>query len=142
MSINKVFISGNLFKEPDLRVTSSGMAVLNIGVCVNDKVKDKYTDEWKEYPNWIECTMFGKRAEFFSDKLEKGSKVCIEGKLHYSSWETKEGKKASKININIDNIEIAQWAKKEQANIWETTEAQPLNDGRYHGEGKLDDVPF
>ena len=105
MSINCVVISGNLTRDPELRTTASGMAVLTLGVAVNDRQKDKQTDEWKDYANFVDCTMFGERGAKIQQYLSKGSKVTIEGKLHYSSWE-KDGQKRSKIEVFVDDIEF------------------------------------
>lgn len=106
MSINRVIISGNLTRSPELRSTASGMPVLGFGVAVNDRRKNQQSGEWEEYVNWISCTMFGARAERVSRFLDKGSKVAVEGKLHYSQWETKDGQKRSKIDVIVDELEF------------------------------------
>jgi single-strand DNA-binding protein len=105
MSINKVIISGNLTRDPELRATTSGMPVLGFGVAVNDRRKNQNTGEWEDYPNFIDCTMFGARAEGVSRFLSKGSKVAIEGKLRWSQWE-RDGQKRSKIEVIVDEIEF------------------------------------
>lgn len=105
MSINRVVISGNLTRDPELRATASGMPVLGFGVAVNDRRKNQQTGEWEDYPNFIDCTMFGARAESVSRFLSKGSKVAIEGKLRWSQWE-RDGQKRSKIEIIVDEIEF------------------------------------
>lgn len=105
MSINRVIISGNLTRSPELRNTASGMPVLVFGVAVNDRRKDS-SGEWTDYVNLISCTMFGARAERVSRFLDKGSKVAVEGKLHYSQWETKDGQKRSKIDVIVDELEF------------------------------------
>ena len=87
MSINRVIISGNLTRDPELRQTASGMPVLGFGVAVNDRRKNSQTGEWEDCPNYIDCTMFGTRAQALSQYLSKGSKVAIEGKLRWSQWE-------------------------------------------------------
>ena len=61
MSINRVIISGNLTRDPELRSTASGLPVLGFGVAVNDRRKNQQTGEWEDYPNFIDCTMFGDR---------------------------------------------------------------------------------
>lgn len=106
MSINRVIISGNLTRSPELRNTASGMPVLMFGVAVNDRRKNQQTGEWEDCPNFIDCTMFGARAERVSRFLYKGAKVSIEGKLRWSQWETKEGQKRSKIDVIVDEIEF------------------------------------
>lgn len=105
MSINRVIISGNLTRDPELRHTTSGTAVLAIGVAVNDRRRNNQTGEWEDYPNFVDCTMFGSRAEAISRYLSKGSKVAIEGKLRWSQWE-RDGQKRSKLEVIIDEIEF------------------------------------
>ena len=63
------------------------------------------TGEWEDYPNFVDCTMFGTRAEAVSRYLSKGSKVAIEGKLRYSSWE-RDGQRRSKLEVIVDEIEF------------------------------------
>ena len=105
MSINRVIVSGNLTRDPELRSTASGLPVLNFGVAVNDRRKNQQTGEWEDYPNFIDCTMFGARAESLSRFLNKGTKVSIEGKLRWSQWE-REGQKRSKIEVIVDELEF------------------------------------
>lgn len=105
MSINRVIISGNLTRNPELRATASGMPVLGFGVAVNDRRRNAQTGEWEDYPNFIDCTMFGARAESISRFLTKGTKVSIEGKLRWSQWE-KDGVKRSKVEVIVDEIEF------------------------------------
>lgn len=105
MSINRVNISGNLTRDPDLRATASGMQVLGFGVAVNDRRKNPSTGQWEDYPNFVDCTMFGNRAESMGRILRKGMKVAIEGKLRYSSWE-KDGQRRSKLEVIVDEIEL------------------------------------
>lgn len=106
MSINRVIVSGNLTREPEVRTTASGNPVMGFGIAVNDRRKNSQTGEWEDYPNFIDCTMFGARAQSVSRFLSKGSKVAIEGKLRWSRWETNEGQKRSKIEIIVDEIEF------------------------------------
>lgn len=108
MSINRVIISGNLSRDPDLRQTSGGTMVLGFGVAVNDRRRNPQTGEWEDFPNWVDCVVFGKRAESLSDMLRKGMKVAIEGKLRYSAWEAKDGQKRSKIEVAVDELELMQ----------------------------------
>ena len=105
MSINRVNISGNLTRDPELRATASGTQVLSFGVAVNDRRRNPQTGEWEDYPNFVDCAMFGTRAEAVSRYLSKGSKVAIEGKLRYSSWE-RDGQRRSKLEVIVDEIEF------------------------------------
>lgn len=105
MSINHVVISGNLTRDAELRATASGIQVLSFDIAVNERYKDPQTDEWKDRPNYVSCTMFGARAESVSRFIRKGSKVSISGKLRYSSWE-KDGQKRSKLEVIVNDIEF------------------------------------
>ena len=105
MSINRAIVSGNLTRDPELRATPGGTQVLGFGVAVNDRRRNQQTGEWEDYPNFIDCTMFGNRAEALSRILRKGMKVAIEGKLRYSSWEDKNGGgRRSKVEIVPDEV--------------------------------------
>lgn len=126
MSINKAYLTGNLTRDPQLRQTQSGMQVLSFGVAVNDRRKNAATGEWEDYPNFIDCTMFGARAEAVSRYIGKGSKVAIEGKLRWSQWE-QDGNKRSKIEVVVDEIEF----------MSQRQEQQPVQDSYY-----AEDVPF
>ena len=105
MSINKVLISGNLTRDPELRQTAGGMPILSFGVAVNDRRRNPQSGEWEDYANFIDCTMFGNRAQSLSNYLSKGTKVAIEGKLRYSSWE-KDGVRRSKVEVVVDELEF------------------------------------
>ena len=106
MSINKVMITGNLTRDPELRQTPAGTQVLNFGVAVNDRRKNQQTGEWEDYPNFVDCVVFGNRAEPLSRFLGKGSKVAVEGRLRYSAWEDKEGKRRSKLEVVVDDVDM------------------------------------
>ena len=105
MSINRVNISGNLTRDSELRATQGGTSVLSFAVAVNDRRRNPQTGEWEDVPNFVDCTVFGNRAEALSRILTKGMKVAIEGKLRYSSWE-RDGQKRSKLEVIVDEIEF------------------------------------
>ena len=98
-------MSGFLTRDSELRTTQSGTGILGFGVAVNDRRKNPQTGEWEDYPNFIDCVVFGSRAEPLSKFLSKGTKVAIEGKLRWSQWE-REGQKRSKIEVIVDEIEF------------------------------------
>ena len=128
MSINRVNISGNLTRDPELRVTASGTQVLSFGVAVNDRRRNPQTGEWEDYPNFVDCTMFGTRAEAVRRYLSKGSKVAIEGKLRYSSWE-KDGERRSKIGVIVDEIEFMSRAGRDGQEAMEQPHPITADDG-------------
>lgn len=112
MAINQVVISGNLTRDAELKSSQGGTSVLKFGVAVNDRVK--HGNEWQDYPNFIDCTMFGKRAESIANYLNKGTKVCVNGRLHYSSWLDRNNQKHSKIDVIVNDMEFMQKARNQQ----------------------------
>ena len=104
MSINTVTITGNLTRDVDMRSTADGMPVMSFSVAVNDRRKGP-DGQWKDYPNYVDCTMFGSRAEAVGKYMATGTKVGIAGKLRYASWE-KDGQKRSKLEVIVDDIEL------------------------------------
>ena len=136
MSINRVIISGNLTRDPELRSTASGLPVLGFGVAVNDRRKNQQTGEWEDYPNFIDCTMFGARAESLNRYLNKGTKVSIEGKLRWSQWE-RDGQKRSKHELIVDQLSFMHARKSEDEG-----EAAPEPAPVIAGDLYDDDIPF
>lgn len=112
-NINSVHISGNLTRDSELRSANNGTAILNFSVAVNDR--RKVGEEWQDVPNYIDCVVFGPRAVSLHNLLKKGAKVAIDGKLRWSSWETKEGSKRSKLEVVVDEMELMSAPKQKQA---------------------------
>ena len=109
MSINKVIISGNITKDAEFKAYEKGQ-LLRFSVAVNDRVKNA-DDEWVDRPNYVDCVMFGRRAEALQSIIKKGLKVTVEGKLRYSTWE-KDGAKHSKLEVAVDELELMQRERK------------------------------
>ncbi len=122
MSINKVFISGNLTRDPEMRTTQGGTVVMGLGVAVNDRRKNPTTGQWEDVPNYVDCTMFGNRASAVSQYLSKGAKVSIEGKLRWHSWQDQNGNNRSKLDVIVDEIELMARGQQQQ-------QGYPLDDG-------------
>ena len=140
MSINHVNISGNLTRDPELRTTAGGTNILSFGVAVNDRRKNPQTGKWQDVPNFIDCIVFGQRAEALSRFISKGSKVSIDEKLHYSSWETKDGQRRSKLEVVVEEIEFL---SKSQTTAT-TSQSQPSFTAPQAPEEELydSDIPF
>ena len=105
MSINRVFITGNLTRDSELRTTAAGMSVLGFSVAVNDRAKDQATGEWKDRPNFIDCAVFGRRADALARLLGKGQKVAVAGRLRQETWE-RGGQRRSKLSVVADDVEL------------------------------------
>lgn len=101
-------IAGNLVRDAVLSHTTAGVAVLNFTVAVNDRRKNSETGEWEQIPNFIDCSMFGKRAEALSGMLVKGTGVAVEGKLRQNQWVDEEtGQHRSRITVIANDIDFA-----------------------------------
>ena len=105
MSINRVVVSGNLTRDPEIRAAASGMNILTFGMAVNDRRRNPQTQEWEDYANFVDCVMFGNRADYMYRTLHKGIRVVVEGKLRYSSWE-RDGQRRSKLEVVVDDIDF------------------------------------
>ncbi len=106
MSINRVNVSGNLTRDPELRATQGGTSVLRVGLAVNDRARNQQTGEWEDRANFVDCVVFGKMAEALAGMLAKGQRVAIDGRLRYSSWEAQDGSRRSKLEVVVEEIEF------------------------------------
>lgn len=88
-SINKVFLIGNLGKDPDVRYMPSGKAVANVTVATNESWKDKNTGEKQERTEWHNVVFYSPLAEIVGQYLRKGSSVFVEGRLQTRKWQDK-----------------------------------------------------
>lgn len=111
MGINRWVGSGNLSADPELRSTKGGTQVLNFTVAVNER--KKVGDEWEDYANWVDCVMYGSRAQTLSRYLKKGMKVTVEGRWHQNRWE-KDGKKNSRWEVILSEVEFMSKAEKQE----------------------------
>lgn len=103
--INNVSLTGRLTRDPELRVTAGGTQLLSFTLAFNTSVRNRQTGEWDERSNFIDCTMFGKRAGALLNFLAKGQKVAIAGKLRYATWD-KDGQRHSKLDLIVDEIDF------------------------------------
>ena len=99
-NVNRVSLSGNLTRDPELQVTQGGTAVLKFGLAVGEKRGEK------DHTNFFDCVVFGEYGEAMQRYLAKGQKVTVAGSLHYSSWtDPKSGYKRSKVEVNVRVID-------------------------------------
>lgn len=103
-SFNKVILLGNVTRDPELRYISSGTAVTDIGLAVNDRRKNAQ-GEWIEETTFVDVTLWGRTAEVAGEYVSKGSPLLIEGRLKLDQWE-KDGKKNSKLRVVCDRMQL------------------------------------
>lgn len=99
---NKVLFMGRLTKDPDTRETSEGLAICSITLASSRKFIWK--NENREETTFVNCTAFGKTAESIKRYLKKGDPLFVEGRLKLNKWETENGEKRSKLEINIEKF--------------------------------------
>ena len=104
-SLNKVLLIGNLTKDPELRYTPGGVAVVNLRLAVNRRFKDK-SGEVKEDTCFVTVTAWDKQAEVCNQYLHKGRPIFVEGRLQSRSWETNDGQKRSTIDVRAERIQF------------------------------------
>ena len=104
-NLNKVFLIGNLTRDPELRSTPGGTAVANLGIAVNRRFKDS-SGELKEEVCFLTVTVWDKQAEACCQYLKKGRPVFVEGVLQSRFWETKDGEKRSAIDVRAERVQF------------------------------------
>jgi len=104
-SMNKVFLMGNLTRDPELRYVPSGSAVVNFSVAVNRTYKDN-AGERKEDTSFLRVVVWGKMAEICGEYLTKGRQVLVEGRLKSRTWETPEGQKRNAVDVVATSVQF------------------------------------
>jgi single-strand DNA-binding protein len=104
-SINRVVLTGNLTKDPELRSTSGGTSVCKLRVACNTRRKDA-SGEWTEKPNYFDVTVWGAQGESCATYLQKGRPVAIDGRLEWREWEDQNGNKRQSVDIIADSVQF------------------------------------
>lgn len=105
-NLNKVFLMGNVTRDPELRYVQSGMAVLDLGLAVNRRVKSG-DGQWKDETAYIDVTVWGKQAENCAEYLAKGRLVLVEGHLRMDQWQDKKtGENRSRLRVTAENVQF------------------------------------
>ncbi|MBN1764573.1 MAG: single-stranded DNA-binding protein [Sedimentisphaerales bacterium] len=102
-SFNKIIIMGNLTRDPELTYLPSQTPVVEFGIAANHRYKGS-DGQMKEDTCFVDCRMFGARAEVISKYCRKGEPILIEGRLQYDRWEAQDGSKRSKHRIFVENF--------------------------------------
>lgn len=147
-SLNKVLLIGNLTRKPELKYTSGGKGVMNVGVAVNRRFKNA-SGELKDEVTFVDVSVFGRQAESCSEFLDKGSPVFIEGRLHLDQWES-QGEKKSKLKVIAERVQFLprrNGKAVDKGDAGDAAEAEPASSatGDASGDDGLppdDNVPF
>jgi single-strand DNA-binding protein len=104
-SMNKVFVAGNLTRDPEVRYTPSGSAVADLSMAIN-RVYTSGSGEQKEETCFVSVVVWGKQAELCGEYLSKGSPVLVEGSLQFDQWQTDSGEKRSRLRVKADRVQF------------------------------------
>lgn len=100
-----ITVVGNLTDDPELRFTSSGIAVANFTVASTPRSFDKNTNEWKDGDAlFLRCSIWRQAAENVAESLQKGARVVVQGRLKQRSYETREGEKRTVYELDVDEV--------------------------------------
>lgn len=102
-SLNQVTLIGNCTRDPELRYLSSGQAVCNLGLALNERFKKG--DEWVEEVIFVDITVWGRQAEQVAEYVTKGQAVCVQGRLKLDQWE-QDGKKQTKLKVVAQRVQF------------------------------------
>lgn len=106
MPFNKVILMGNLTRDPQLKYLPSQTALVEFGIACNRKFKTQ-SGEQRDEVCFVDCVVFGKRAEVINQHFSKGKPIFVEGRLKYDTWEDKQnGGKRSKLSVMVENFEF------------------------------------
>jgi single-strand DNA-binding protein len=104
-AMNRVFLMGNLTRDPELRTTPSGIAVSDLGLAVSEKYKNK-AGEMVETVCFADIVVWGRQAEACRQYLGKGAPVMVEGRLQLDQWQTDKGEKRSRLRVRADRVQF------------------------------------
>ena len=138
-SFNKVIRLGNLTRDPQLSYTPSQTAICQFGLAMNRKWKGADGAE-KEETCFVDCVIFGKRAEVINKYFKKGEPIFVEGYLKFDSWVAQDGSKRTKLKVSVENFEFIGGQQKAAQEPDEPQRHQ--DDQSDYDPNSPDDIPF
>ena len=151
-NINRVILTGNLTRDPELRSTSGGTSVCSLRLAVNSRRKDS-SGEWIDKPNYFDITVWGAQGENCANYLSKGRPVAVDGRLEWREWEAKDGSKRQNVEVIADSVQFlgsrdggGSGGGDGNGNGFTATSDVPADtsdfEGAAAGGGNDDDIPF
>ncbi len=146
-NINRVVVSGNLTRDPELRSTPGGTSVCSLRIAVNSRRKDE-SGQWVDKPNYFDVTVWGAQGENCAQYLAKGRPVAVDGRLDWREWEAKDGSKRQSVDIIADSVQFLGSRDAPQGGNGAVESDLPADTSDFQqagvasGGGKDDDIPF
>lgn len=138
-NLNRVFLIGNLTRDPELRYVPSGTAVVSFGLAVNTPIFRPNSDV-KEDVCFVRVVAWGKQAESCKQYLTKGRPVFVEGRLIYRTWE-QDGKTRSTLEVRADRVQFLGGPRREEAGRPPAPAEAELAAEEPVGDGPAEDEP-
>jgi single-strand DNA-binding protein len=105
-NLNRVVMTGNLTRDPELRSLPSGMSVCSLRIASNTRRKDQATGEWQDKANYFDVTVWGAQGENCSRFLSKGRPIALDGRLEWREWQAQDGTKRQSVEIIADSVQF------------------------------------
>ena len=105
-NINRVVLTGNLTRDPELRSLPSGMSVCSLRIACNTRRKNNSSGEWEDKPNYFDVTVWGAQGENCARFLSKGRPIALDGRLEWREWQDKEGNTRQSTEIIADSVQF------------------------------------
>jgi single-strand DNA-binding protein len=134
-NINRVVLTGNLTRDPELRALDSGTSVCSLRIAANTRRKDN--GEWVDKPNYFSVTVWGAQGENCARFLSKGRPVAIDGRLEWREWQGQDGAKRESVEIIADAVQFL-GSSQDTTRPADQPEPQPVG----ASAGDPDDIPF
>jgi single-strand DNA-binding protein len=147
-NLNRVIITGNLTRDPELRSLPSGTSVCSLRVAVNTRRKDQSTGDWVDKANYFDVTVWGAQGENCAQYLAKGRPVAVDGRLEWREWEDKQGNKRQSVDIIADSVQfLGSREGSENGGRFTPQSDVPADTGDFESApagagGSDDDIPF
>ena len=147
-NINRVILTGNLTRDPELRSLPSGTSVCNLRVASNTRRKDSSTGEWVDKPNYFDVTVLGAQGENCAQYLSKGRPLAVDGRLEWREWQDKDGNKRQSVDIIADSVQfLGSREGSENGGRFTPQSDVPADTGDFQtapasAGGSDDDIPF
>jgi len=153
-NINRVILTGNLTRDPEMKALPSGTSVCSLRIANNTRRKNNETGSWEDVPNYFDVTVWGAQGENCGKFLSKGRSVAIDGRLRWREWSTQDGQKRQGVDIIADTVQFLGGGREDAGNgngfpssSHATDGDVPIDTGDFEtapagGGAAEDDIPF
>ena len=104
--MNKIFMTGNLTRQPELKLTPSGVKVCNLGLASNERWNDAQSGEQRETVCFVEVEAWNRQAEIIDEYFKKGSQILVEGNLKFDQWQAEDGTNRNRLSVRLQRFEF------------------------------------